>query len=186
MLFANLNNVLKRITPTKTMLLALDGPGSSAKLYTQRSRRLKKAKKNDTEDKPGELNSCMFTPGTEFMERIKSSLLYYCSQKIQNQKQYENVQFIISGADSSGEGELKILSWIFEYRHFHNRNDRYIIVGMDGDLILLALGALRNNIFILHDIKDKTMFSTEEFYSLLEKDYPKQSKRITIDFIFVC
>jgi len=186
MLFANLNNALKRIKPTKTILLALDGPGSSAKLYTQRSRRLKKAKKADTDDNKGELNSCMFTPGTEFMERIKTSLLYYCCQKIQNQKQYENLQFIISGADSYGEGELKILSWIFEYHHFHNRDDRYIIVGMDGDLILLALGALRKNIFILHDIKDKAMFSTEEFFSLLEKDYPKQSKRITVDFIFVC
>lgn len=182
-LFSKLNTILNRFIALKTVFFAFDGPASFPKMKMQRQRRELRIRKRSESENPT-LNRCLLTPGTSTMDQCKEAILYYCSQRLQNKK-YEKVEFIISGADAAGEGEIKIISWIYENSRFHDSTDRYLIITSDADLLFLSLGTLNENIYMLHSTSDLCFFSTGEFYSEVKKQTSKFTLSIMRDFIFV-
>jgi 5'-3' exonuclease len=125
-------------------LLLLTYTGPKAKLVTQRMRRLKTSYQQEREKElanmqamTGEgvinaiasstvIDSLQFTPGTDFMHKLKNALCYFSVRKLDQQtfkvwlckltrericlltSLFQDVQFIVSGSDRPDEGELKI------------------------------------------------------------------------------
>ena len=93
--FQELDLVVRLFSPRATLLLALDGPGPSAKLVEQRKRRVQKALKaarDAAAGKPagggggkkkrrGGFDSLQVTPGTGFMLRLRRALEYYAASR---------------------------------------------------------------------------------------------------------
>lgn len=77
------------------------------------------------------------------MCRLKEALKHFCCARVQSNK-YRHVKFYISGADVSDEGEIKIIRYIHALNRQY-RNNSYLIVGSDADLILL--GSLQTILF---------------------------------------
>jgi len=105
---------------------------SKAKFIEQRKRRRDKPKKN----KDGVIDKLQFTPGCSFMYRLKEALKHFCCARVQA-KRFSRIKFYISGADVAGEGEVKIIRYIHALNS-QFRNNTYLIVGSDADLILLG------------------------------------------------
>lgn len=56
------------------------------------------------------LHTLRFTPGTEFMHKLKDALILFAARYLHSSKL---VKVIVSGSDREGEGEYKL----FEYLH---------------------------------------------------------------------
>ena len=188
--FTMLNNLLKRFVASKTIFLALDGPASSAKLETQRSRRFAKSSKQERDreqKKPGSLkvDSCMLTPGTPGIAHCKEALLYYAVQRLQHPRAPSGLQIIVSGADSPGEGETKIASWIIQNAPLL-QSDRVLVVSEDPDVILYLLGSLVPHLYLLHETQDCFLLSSNEFHSELCRRLPlADTSQLAVDFLLV-
>ena len=185
-MYSKLNKIVNRFKALKTIYFAIDGPAPIAKMKIQKQRREKIIKKRvDNEKSKKTLNKCLLTPGTPMMDKCKQAILYYCCQNLQNTKKFGNIEFIVSGADSAGEGEMKLIHWIHENQKFHHEDDRYLIISSDADLILLGLGTKNENIYILNSTSDLYFFSTNEFISEISNQTSNFDKSLLSDFIFV-
>lgn len=170
-----LNACIDLATPRKSLVLAMDGSPSAAKLATSRKRRLstllktelkqmqlerfRKAKKLSlTPQKEkrllrryaSEVETLRITPGTGFMERANLSLLYWAWQRMISQDgPLSKVSIFISTSESPGEGEVKILDWILRKRP----QGSLAIMGGDSDLVLEGLvippSICTHNVFVL-------------------------------------
>ena len=136
-LFTAIDHSLKLITPRKSLVLAFDGPAPFAKMQTQRSRR-----KDSSE-------GCLITPGTDFMKGMEPLLLCYAFQRM-HRSYFQNVSVFISGPDSPGEGELKIMDWVLRNVP-RNGNDSVVICGCDSDIILqsISIGTYQKHCYVL-------------------------------------
>ena len=121
-IYHELDNLLKYVTPTKSLVLVFDGPAPFAKLQTQRNRRMSTPENN------------IITPGTDFMALMETYMLGYIFQRIYR---FNNISVYISGANSPGEGEVKIIDWATT--HILNKNDTLVICGADSDILLQAM-----------------------------------------------
>ena len=123
-LFSQIDSILRTVRPTKTLVLAFDGPAPFCKMQTQRSRR---------KISPAQ---SLFTPGTDIMNAMENLMLCYVLQRV-NRPEFRDLAVFISGASVPGEGELKIVEWI--NNHMPNHNESLIICGSDSDIILQAI-----------------------------------------------
>ncbi|KAI2489807.1 XRN 5'-3' exonuclease [Fragilaria crotonensis] len=174
-LMKELNACIELATPTKSLVLAMDGPPSAAKLATSRKRRLatlvkadwkqaqlahvqksKKLKMSSHKEKrlrqryDAEVKTLRITPGTNFMERANQAMLYWAWQRmIPQEGPLSKVAIYISASDSPGEGEVKILDWILRKRP----QGTLAIMGGDSDLVLEGLvippSICTHNVFVL-------------------------------------
>ena len=124
LLFRSLDEILNGISPTKSLVLAFDGPAPFTKMQTQRSRRRKL------------LSHSLFTPGTDFMNAMENLMILYTLQRAQRPG-FKDVTVFISGAQVAGEGEIKIVEWINS--HMPNHNDSVIVCGSDSDIVLQVM-----------------------------------------------
>jgi hypothetical protein len=171
MLMKELDACVELATPTKSLVLAMDGPPSAAKLATQRRRRFGTLVKSGWKQKQlsrfrktlskkqeltlrrryeSEVKTLCITPGTDFMTLAEHCLLYWAWQRLSNPRHaLANVKIYISSSDVPGEGEIKLLEWILQ----KNRNGESIaIMGGDSDLVLEGLvipPASSHNVFVL-------------------------------------
>ncbi|XP_055845347.1 5'-3' exoribonuclease 1 [Episyrphus balteatus] len=139
------------IKPQRLFFMAVDGVAPRAKMNQQRSRRFRSAK--DAENlslqakNRGEIieqtpfDSNCITPGTEFMERLQNTLRFFVKHKISTDPMWQKCRVILSGHDSPGEGEHKIMDYI---RYLKSQKDfdphtRHCLYGLDADLIILGL-----------------------------------------------
>jgi 5'-3' exonuclease len=76
----------------------------------------------------------IITPGTDFMALMETYMLGYIFQRIYR---FNNISVYISGANSPGEGEVKIIDWATT--HITNKNDSLVICGADSDILLQAM-----------------------------------------------
>jgi len=125
--------------PRKSLVVALDGSPSAAKLEMQRSRRYSIYNKAENQERQievlkqrgwrdsdfnfsgGRKKLSLFgkhernrvtlniTPGTAFMDRVTDALLYWAWQRLTRQPR---VRVYISPSSVHGEGEVKLLDWI--------------------------------------------------------------------------
>ena len=137
LIFKHIHATLRLVSARRYVLLALDGPAPRAKLETQRRRRIKLAAK-EARDERG-LSTMLITPGTSYMAELHDALLYLCCAELQTARA-RNLEYLLSPADSAGEGELKIIDWLLRAKV-----RSAVLVGGDADLVLQGL-ALRSRL----------------------------------------
>ncbi|OLL25405.1 5'-3' exoribonuclease 1 [Neolecta irregularis DAH-3] len=165
-IFSYIEHLFEKIKPKKLFFMAIDGMqnilrpvGSNfvgvaprAKMNQQRSRRFRTAKDAEEarrkmiqkgEDPPAEapFDSNCITPGTEFMAKLSNHLRYFINKKITDDASWRDVVIVLSGHETPGEGEHKIMEYI---RHAkaqpdYDPNIRHCLYGLDADLIMLGL-----------------------------------------------
>ncbi|XP_062988229.1 5'-3' exoribonuclease 1 isoform X2 [Elgaria multicarinata webbii] len=151
-IFHYLEVLFRIIKPKKVFFMAVDGVAPRAKMNQQRGRRFRSAK--EAEDKikkaleKGEVlptearfDSNCITPGTEFMARLHEHLKYFVNMKISTDKSWQGVTVYLSGHETPGEGEHKIMEFIRSEKAKldHDPNTRHCLYGLDADLIILGL-----------------------------------------------
>ena len=173
MLMKELDAIVDLATPTQSLVLAMDGPPSAAKLATQRGRRssvvsksrwkLKHLEKLKARLKPSqyarkqrrikaEIRTLRITPGTSFMEKAENAILYWAWQRLSNpgsKLSRNNVKIFLSSSTVPGEGEVKLLEWIYSRPR---KGSSICILGGDSDLVLEGLvipPAVSHNVFVL-------------------------------------
>ncbi|OXB65007.1 hypothetical protein ASZ78_000216 [Callipepla squamata] len=151
-IFHYLEVLFRIIKPRKVFFMAVDGVAPRAKMNQQRGRRFRSAK--EAEDKikkaleKGEIlptearfDSNCITPGTEFMARLHEHLKYFVNMKISTDKSWQGITVYLSGHETPGEGEHKIMEFIRseKAKPHHDPNTRHCLYGLDADLIMLGL-----------------------------------------------
>ncbi|KAJ8357875.1 hypothetical protein SKAU_G00206690 [Synaphobranchus kaupii] len=151
-IFHYLEVLFRIIKPRKVFFMAVDGVAPRAKMNQQRGRRFRSAK--EAEDKikkaleKGEVlptearfDSNCITPGTEFMARLQEQLKYFVHNKVSTDKSWHGVSVYLSGHETPGEGEHKIMEFIRSEntKPGHDPNTRHCLYGLDADLIILGL-----------------------------------------------
>jgi 5'-3' exoribonuclease 1 len=140
------------IKPKKLFFLAVDGVAPRAKMNQQRGRRFRSAKdaevleekaRKDGEELPegDRFDSNCITPGTEFMDRLQKALEYFIQSKISANPVWQQCRVILSGHQTPGEGEHKIMEYIryLKVQSDYDPDTRHCLYGLDADLIMLGL-----------------------------------------------
>ncbi|XP_059358130.1 5'-3' exoribonuclease 1 isoform X1 [Carassius carassius] len=163
-IFHYLEVLFRIIKPRKVFFMAVDGVAPRAKMNQQRGRRFRSAK--EAEDKikkaleKGEVlptearfDSNCITPGTDFMARLQEQLKYFVHNKLSTDKAWQGVNVYLSGHETPGEGEHKIMEFIRSEttKPGHNPNTRHCLYGLDADLIMLGLTSHEPNFSLLRE-----------------------------------
>ncbi|RZC39325.1 5'-3' exoribonuclease 1 like, partial [Asbolus verrucosus] len=151
-IFHYIEVLFRMIKPQKVFFMAVDGVAPRAKMNQQRGRRFRSAKdaeklekealrKGETLPEVGRFDSNCITPGTEFMARLHEQLKYFVVNKISTDKMWKKCKVILSGHETPGEGEHKIMDYIRYLRSQpgYDPNTRHCLYGLDADLIMLGL-----------------------------------------------
>lgn len=180
LLMKELDECLRLASPSKTLVLAMDGPPAAAKIATQRRRRFTLLAKSGNKIKKldkllespnitkrinpraialkrrmaaADNRTLCITPGTDFMHMAEQALMYWVWQRFsaRNSTLTTNaVDVFISPSTVPGEGEVKLLEWIYKGKIVHG--DSIAILGGDSDLVLEGLTistSITHNVFIL-------------------------------------
>ena len=158
------------------LVFSEDGSPGAAKLESQRRRRYSIYKKAESQERqirilkergwrdndfgfPGnEKNNPLFvkhdreritlniTPGTAYMDRVTTALLYWAWQYV---SRFPRVKVYINPSSVHGEGEVKLLDWIMHGKRTLSsprnsrmnvrQNETIAILGGDSDLVLMGL-----------------------------------------------
>ncbi|XP_050557278.1 5'-3' exoribonuclease 1 isoform X1 [Spodoptera frugiperda] len=151
-IFHYLTILFQIIKPKKLFFMAIDGVAPRAKMNQQRGRRFRSAReaekleeeaRNKGETLPTEkrFDSNCITPGTVFMARLHEQLRYFVKSKISTDPLWAKVKVILSGHETPGEGEHKIMDYIRWSRSQpdYDPNTRHCLYGLDADLIMLGM-----------------------------------------------
>ncbi|KAK2538315.1 Xrn1 [Columba guinea] len=146
-IFHYLEVLFRIIKPRKVFFMAVDGVAPRAKMNQQRGRRFRSAKeaedkikkaleKGETLPTEARFDSNCITPGTEFMARLHEHLKYFVNMKISTDKSWQGVTVYLSGHETPGEGEHKIMEFIRseKAKPHHDPNTRHCLYGLDADL----------------------------------------------------
>lgn len=197
-----LDDVINFINPSKEVYIAIDGVAPIAKMKQQRQRRYKSVndkelfdniKKKHNKEITTYWNNSAITPGTKFMKKLTNRIISYCKEL----KQIKNIKIIFSTAETPAEGEHKLL------QHIRNSNNdyKYVVYGLDADLIFLSLSANRDNIYLMRESNEINK-NNKEVFNLVDIDILKKciieqisevmlkdeldKEKIIRDFIFIC
>ncbi|KAK5646017.1 hypothetical protein RI129_004481 [Pyrocoelia pectoralis] len=151
-IFHYIEVLFRMIKPRKLFFMAVDGVAPRAKMNQQRGRRFRSAKEATTLEtkaiERGEVlptqprfDSNCITPGTVFMANLHEQLKYFVVNKISTDALWRNCKIILSGQETPGEGEHKIMDYIRYMRAQpgYDPNTRHCLYGLDADLIMLGL-----------------------------------------------
>jgi len=203
-----LKYIIEYVDPKKEIYIAIDGVAPVAKIKQQRQRRFKSVndrnlfdniKKKHNKEVTTFWNNSAITPGTEFMKKITKKIIKFCKESKYNCK------IFFSTANTPSEGEHKLLQHIKK----SNNDYKYVIYGLDADLIFLALASNKDNIHLLREaqefsrgkdngnINELNFVSIdvlkecvmEELNDILYDEFVERSldkELIMRDFIFIC
>uniref|UniRef100_A0A1A7XG93 5'-3' exoribonuclease 1 n=3 Tax=Iconisemion striatum TaxID=60296 RepID=A0A1A7XG93_9TELE len=163
-IFHYLEVLFRIIKPRKVFFMAVDGVAPRAKMNQQRGRRFRSAKEAEEKIKKalekGEVlptearfDSNCITPGTDFMARLQEQLKYFVHNKISTDKLWQHVNVYLSGHETPGEGEHKIMEFIRSEnaKPNHDPNTRHCLYGLDADLMMLGLTSHEPNFSLLRE-----------------------------------
>lgn len=188
----NIEN-LTILSKPKKLILAIDGPAPYAKIVQQRRRRFSAVINKEEDDKGFDSNN--ITPGTKFMDHLSKYIDWFIRKKISEDPSWKDIEIVFSNEKVQGEGENKIISYI---RNHGNKEETYIIHGLDADIIMLALGTELEHIYVLRDdLYDKTnkyfvvdinlvSLQLGEMMRWKSENFTYDTKNAIIDFIFLC
>ncbi|XP_026838294.1 5'-3' exoribonuclease 1 [Drosophila erecta] len=150
-IFNYVDKLFYLIKPQRLFFLAVDGVAPRAKMNQQRSRRFRSAREAEQLEakaaQRGErreherFDSNCITPGTEFMVRLQEGLRAFLKTKISTDPLWQQCSVILSGQETPGEGEHKIMDYIryMKAQPDFDPNTRHCLYGLDADLIILGL-----------------------------------------------
>uniref|UniRef100_A0A7S2ZRU4 Xrn1 N-terminal domain-containing protein n=2 Tax=Rhodosorus marinus TaxID=101924 RepID=A0A7S2ZRU4_9RHOD len=139
LLFAELDRLLKVCQPLRAVVLAMDGPAPLAKVATARKRREQYVSRKQYNSSSGHDYYLEFTPGTAMMHQLSNAIEYFICQRLLNRSKFGKIDFIFSGSNVHGEGEIKILDYLNLCVAPKKENSSVVIIGGDSDIILQAL-----------------------------------------------
>ncbi|KAI0236329.1 5'-3' exoribonuclease 1, partial [Lamellibrachia satsuma] len=144
--------LFRMIKPRKNFFMAVDGVAPRAKMNQQRGRRFRSARAAEDSVREaiekGEIlpteerfDSNCITPGTEFMTRLHEQLKYFVVKKMSTDRLWQGVRVYLSGHETPGEGEHKIMDFIRyeKSKPGYDANVRHCLYGLDADLMMLGL-----------------------------------------------
>ncbi|KAL4221730.1 5'-3' exoribonuclease 1 [Mactra antiquata] len=156
--------LFRMIKPRKVFFMAVDGVAPRAKMNQQRGRRFRSAREAEELERrareKGEVlptekrfDSNCITPGTPFMVRLQQQLQYFVVKKLSTDPLWEGVRVYLSGHETPGEGEHKIMDFIRAERAGDNYdpNTRHCLYGLDADLMMLGLATHEPHFSLLRE-----------------------------------
>ena len=168
----NLVNQVTGGTSLETLVIAIDGVAPLAKIQQQRQRRYRSAET----PRSFLFDTNSITPGTEFMMRLSTYIKRWFSL---NPTAINAEKIIYSSHMTPGEGEHKIIDFM-RFGTVQQSTGAHIFYGLDADLIMLALVAPFNNIYLMReDIRD--IVSIDNLKIALQTDL--ESETALSDFI---
>jgi 5'-3' exonuclease len=163
-LFMLIENHLLRIIeltkPRDNLVIAIDGVTPLAKMFQQRSRRIKALEMKSEKDI--KFDSNCITAGTDFMRRLDKFFVNFISK-------YAFLlppNIFYSSHLVPGEGEIKILNIIRKGRI--NGNGAHIMYGLDADLIIHCLLSPLKYMYLIREDVDEVL-NIEEMRLMLAK-----------------
>jgi len=140
---------IRQIRPNDVIFIAFDGVAPMAKMDQQRNRRYKswfeKSVHNAIDPSHSvatsasattmEKTTCIFTPGTVFMNQLSTYMKEYFSNK---ESQYCVRSIFVATPDEPGEGEHKLYAHMRENPH-QSDDETSAVYGLDADLLMLSL-----------------------------------------------
>jgi len=134
---ARVDHLLDKVSPSTTLLVAIDGPAAAAKVAEQRRRRRARLRM----EKGVTLN--MLTPGVPVMDRLADCLLEHLKLHQAEGRLPPELQITVSGPSEPGEGEHKIMLQLIRNESAKTCEDEnHVIVGTDSDLFLAPVALL--------------------------------------------
>lgn len=105
---------------------------------------------------------------------IKLQCRYFIQNKITHDDAWRGITVFLSGHETPGEGEHKIMEYIRHQRTLseHDPRTRHCLYGLDADLIMLGLATHEPNFSLLR----------EEIQFTKAKDKSSGSKVLFVDF----
>lgn len=171
--------LIQFVSPTKGVYLAIDGVAPVAKIKQQRYRRFTSVymrilesniRKKHNKDKKRFWNNSAVTPGTEFMERLHHKIMNWLKNKKFDTK------VIYSSCKTPSEGEHKLLQFIRDNKK-ENKIFKYVVYGLDADLIFLSLAANNPNVYLLREAQELDKRNSSNELNYVSIDFMR-------DFIF--
>ena len=164
-----IKKIVHIIKPKKLLMISVDGVAPRAKMNQQRIRRFRKemdsakiiegeeSQTNDNKNKTKLFDSNAISAGTKFMFNLTTYMKEYILNEKKINKEWNNIEIILTGSDVPGEGEHKILEYIrnFKVSETYNPYTKHCIYGLDADLIMLSLVSHEPNIVILREDTSK-------------------------------
>lgn len=163
-IFHYLEFLFRMIKPRKVFFMAIDGVAPRAKMNQQRGRRFRSAREAEAlerkaresgETLPTEkrFDSNCITPGTEFMVKLHEQLKYFVTSKISSDPLWHGVDVYLSGHETPGEGEHKVMDFIRcqKSKPDYDSNTRHCLYGLDADLMMLGLATHEPHFSLLRE-----------------------------------
>ncbi|XP_055541135.1 5'-3' exoribonuclease 1 isoform X2 [Wyeomyia smithii] len=151
-IFHYLEFLFRMIRPRKLFFLAVDGVAPRAKMNQQRGRRFRSAREAQEQAEQAEkkghvlptearFDSNCITPGTSFMARLQKAMEHFIKIKVSTNPLWKHCKVILSGHETPGEGEHKIMEYIryLKASPGFDPNTRHCLYGLDADLVMLGL-----------------------------------------------
>ena len=179
-----IEKLIQYVDPKVGVYLAIDGVAPAAKIKQQRSRRFKSVHDRELwdnikkkHDKPvGKFwNNSAITPGTEFMERLHYKILSWAKNR-------KGIKVIYSSCKTPSEGEHKLLQFI-RTNIKNNIKHKYVMYGLDADLIFLCLATNSDNMFLLREANQMDKGKSKDSFNYVSIDIMKELVIDTIDGI---
>lgn len=185
LLHRRLDTLLKTLSPSRRVVLAMDGPAPLAKLLEQRRRRRRESERSQYAEKAENeaaaedeangkgssgvktgsgISPLFLTTGTLFMLEVHNSLVYYICERLSG-PQFRHLHFELSDSTVKGEGELKILS-----RLLHSAasdvapEETHVIVGGDSDLIVMSIASGQRHVALWDDVANRKYAKSPVFF----------------------
>lgn len=138
-----IDQLVKYVRPSRLLYVAIDGTAPLAKQAQQRQRRYRGAYEK-TQKEFDTFDTCMITPGTEFLEGLSKYMHGY----FKTQAKAWKICVTFSDASVPGEGEHNCIDSI---RDNPDPNFVHCIYGLDADLFMLTLATHRERMFLLRE-----------------------------------
>ena len=145
-LIYNLNMLTQQYAPTHSITLAIDGPAPMAKLHEQRHRRLKSSQRlaSSSSSSSSSVSTNAVTVGTSFLRDIDAALRSWACAL----SSPPGVRVVVDPSCHDGEGEVKLFQHIGSASQRDLESQRFLVLGGDADLILLALASAARHVFV--------------------------------------
>ncbi len=141
-----------------TITICVDGVPSMAKIYEQKKRRYMGDIMAHLNSHPSSFSWSRnnISPGTEFMNNMMDYLNSAEFDEMIKKICHNIKHYNVSGIDSFGEGEIKILHYIDTLMKTKYGNDRYVVYSPDSDVIILLLMTDINVTMLRYDQQKST------------------------------
>lgn len=146
--------LFRMVKPKKVFFMAVDGVAPRAKMNQQRARRFRSARKAQTLEQRAQANGEVLhretrfdrnsiTSGTPFMVRLQKQLQYFVVNKTSTDPLWQGLRVYLSGHETPGEGEHKIMDFIRAERAKvdYDPNTRHCLFPIHYELVMLGLAA---------------------------------------------